>query len=226
MVTSITIGTGTGPDISRARARQLARRELARPEYKPSLLSRLGHDLEHWLSSLASHSAGGSPSWIGVVLLVIAIAAVLAIVFYLGRSARNSRRPADLAVLNDRQRTAAEHRQAADALAAGGRYGDAIVERVRAIAVELETRQILAPRPGRTAAELSAEAGRLIPAEATALRSAAQLFDDVRYGGRNGNEPGYRLVRDLDERVRTAPVPAGANPTGASQADVPAGRPR
>jgi hypothetical protein len=176
-----------------------------------------------------------------VVLLVIAIATILAVVFYLGRSARNSRRPADLAVLGERERTAAEHRQAADALAAGGRFGDAIVERVRALAVELETRQILPPRPGRTAAELSAEAGRLFPAEAISLRSAAQLFDDVRYGGRSGNEAGYRLVRELDQRVRTAPAPTGArptgasptgasppgaSPTGASRADAPAGRPR
>ncbi len=57
---------------------------------------------------------------------------------------------------------------------------------------------MIPPRPGRTADELAAEAGAVLPGETAALGAAARLFDDVRYGGRAGSADGYQRLRDLD----------------------------
>ncbi len=104
--------------------------------------------------------------------------------------------------------TARDYRRAAERLAAGGDYAGAIVETVRAIAADLDERDILPPRPGRTADELAAEAGRELPSLAADLRAVTRLFDDIRYGDRAGNLAGYQLVSQVDADVRaTRPTP-------------------
>jgi hypothetical protein len=194
-----------GPLVGRLRGNQLARRELARAIYHPSLPSRLAARFVNWLESLVLHGSAGSVDWLAVILLGIGALALLGGVGYIAWSARVDRRYR-AAVVEGKPRSAAEHRSAADGFAAAGDYRSAIIERVRAIAVDLESRQILPPRPGRTAAELGAETALAIPAEATALSHVTRLFDDVRYGGRPGNQDGYQQVRDLDTRIRTVPI--------------------
>jgi hypothetical protein len=186
----------------------VARRELARAIYHPSLLSRLAARFVTWIESLILHTPGGSVNWLAVALLGIGVLALLGAVGYIAGSARVDRRYRT-AVVEGRPMSAAEHRSAADGFAAAGDYGSAIIERVRAIAVDLESRQILPPRPGRTAAELGAETALAIPGEATALGHATRLFDDVRYGGRPGSQAGYQQVRDLDLRIRAVPIQVG-----------------
>ena len=61
---------------------------------------------------------------------------------------------------------------------------------MRAIVRSLEERALLDPRPGRTADEAAAEAGRALPAHADRLRAAARDFDDVTYGGRTATGTG------------------------------------
>jgi hypothetical protein len=195
-----------GAGISRLRGQQLARRELARPIYRPSAVARIWHDITNWLSSLVSFGPSGRPSWGGLALVAVAVAAVAAILYWLGPT-RMNKQVRDGAVQASKPRSAAEHRDDADRLAASGRYGDAIVERVRAIVVDLESRAILLPRPARTARELAAEASASFPVQAAELSDAARLFEDVRYGGRAGTEPGYRRVRALDAELQAAPAP-------------------
>lgn len=194
-----------GPLVGRLRGNQLARRELARSIYQPSLLSRLAARVMNWLESLALHGPGGSLNWPAVILLGIVVLAVLGAVGYIAGPARMDRR-FRARVVEGKQVSAAEHRAAADDFAAAGDYRSAVIERVRAIAVDMESRQILPPRPGRTASELGAETALAIPAEATALGHATRLFDDVRYGGRPGSRDGYQQVRDLDVRLRAVPI--------------------
>jgi Domain of unknown function (DUF4129) len=198
-----------GPLVGRSQGSQLARRELARAIYHPPLLSRLAARFVNWLESLALHGPPGSLNWLAVALLGIGVLALLGVAGYIAGSARVGRRYR-AAVVEGRLMSAAEHRSAADAFAAAGDYPSAIIERVRAIAVDLESRQILPPRAGRTAAELGAEAAAAIPAEATALGNATRLFDDVRYGGRPGSQAGYQQVRDLDLRIRAVPIQVSA----------------
>lgn len=82
---------------------------------------------------------------------------------------------------------------------------------MRAIVRSLEERALLDPRPGRTADEAAAEAGRALPGHATRLRSAARDFDDVTYGGRTAGQSTYLALRALDTELDEAkPVLPGA----------------
>jgi hypothetical protein len=105
--------------------------------------------------------------------------------------------------------TAQQHRDLAERFAADGDYSGAIGEYLRAIATELEERAVLAPSPGRTAGELAAEAGRLLPGQADELTAAARLFDEVCYGGRAGTLDGAERLRALDGAIRTARATMG-----------------
>jgi hypothetical protein len=101
-------------------------------------------------------------------------------------------------------RTAAEHRAAADAHSAAGRWADAVRERLRAVIRSLEERGVLDERPGRTADEAATDAGAVLPSSAAELRRAARHFDEVWYGGRTAGPESDALLRGLDERVRAA----------------------
>jgi len=202
------------------RGQELARRELARSIYRPSLVARIWHDITHWFGSLLSTSAAGAPSLWGLLLLAVAVAAVVAVVAYWLGPTRLSKRASDRAVADSAPRSAREHRDAADQLAASGNFSGAIIERIRAIVVDLEARDILVRRPARTAMELAAEGGGAFPAEAAELTRAARSFDDVRYGGRQGSDSAYRRVRDLDVRLAAA-TPATADEPQSAQAGLP-----
>jgi hypothetical protein len=201
-----------GPFIGRIPARNLARRELAQSMYRPSWLARVLSDIGHWLSSLVSPSASGRPSWWAVTLLAAVLLAAVAIALYWLGPARVGRRLRGQPVIGGHARTAAEYRDAANGHAVAGDYQGAIIERVRAIAADLETRGVLLPRPARTAAELAAEAAAYFPAEASGLAASARLFDEVRYGGRAGTQAGYDAVTAVDLRLQTATarLPSGA----------------
>jgi hypothetical protein len=166
----------------------------------------------NWLAHLprtAGHVVPGG--WFGLIALAILAVLAIMLVAYWARPARTRRSRAD-AVLDGTPMSAREHRRAAGRLAGGGDYTGAIIEAVRAIAAELDERAILPPRPGRTAGELAAEAGRELAGLAARLRAAMQLFDDVRYGGKNGTLAGYELVSGVDEAVRAARPSAAPGP--------------
>src|SRR6185437_13321019 len=164
-------GQPVPPGIHRIPAQRLAERELAR-------------DISGWLNSL--HLGPQSFGWWALVVLIVVVVLVIAgVLYWIGPMGRSRRERAD-AVLAGTYLTARDYRQAAERLAEAGDYAGAIIERTRAIAMELETRGVLQPRPGRTASELAAEAASSLPDSATALRETARLFDDVRYGDRAG----------------------------------------
>jgi hypothetical protein len=137
------------------------------------------------------------------VLGAVVVLAALAAFYWLGAPSA-SRRTGGAPVIGGRPRTAAEYRQAAEQLAASGNYQEAIAELVRAIAADLEAREILLAKPARTADELAAEAALVFPAETGELAAVARLFDDVRYGGRPGSQAGYARVQSLDGRLASA----------------------
>lgn len=202
---------GAGP-AGRDQARELARRELHKPIYhrdEPSFLERLWRKISDWLHALLNgvHAPGGTGGgWIGLIVLLVVLAIVVAAIWW--RVGRMRSAAASRGLLAETRITAADHREAAERHAAAGAWPPAIRERLRAIARDLEERAIVAPRPGRTADELAAEAGAALPDHADALAAAARLFDDVWYGGRTGDADGYRRMVELDDRLRAArPVP-------------------
>jgi hypothetical protein len=186
-------------DPGRDAARDAAARELSDPAYgsaEPSWFDRalrwVLNRLDDLFAGIASVSPGG---FLGLlILLVLVVVIVVVIRLRVGPLARN----ASVAVFTGRPRTAAEHRQAAEAAAARGELAEAVRERFRAIARGLEERGVLDERSGRTVAELAREAGSRLPEHAVALRSAALMFDDVWYGGRDATPEGYQRLADLD----------------------------
>ncbi|WP_433175935.1 DUF4129 domain-containing protein [Actinoallomurus sp. CA-150999] len=207
---------GGGPPIARDPARELARRELQKPVYHqddPSFVERIFNKISDWLNqlyhSLTGVGGGGGGGWLGFVVLFILLVVVVAAVWWrIGSVRRNAAGPKPL--LGPGTATAEDHRAAAERHAAAGEWPEAIRERLRAIARDLEERAIVPPRPGRTADELAAEAGEALPDHADALAAGVRLFDDVWYGGRQGDADGYGRLVELDTRLHDArPVPLG-----------------
>jgi len=194
---------GPGPLIGRRAAQQLARRELSRSIYGQPLSSRIMDAIYRFLARLFN-AAGNLPGgwWSTIAMLILLVLVVAAVLFWIRPA--GSHRVAGRALLSGANLSARDHRKLAGQLAAAGDYTAAVVEAMRAVAVEIEERGILPARPGRTADELAAQAGRAVPELAGDLSAAAALFDDVRYGGRDGTEAGYELVSRLDTRLQAA----------------------
>jgi hypothetical protein len=195
-------------------AREAAQRELSDPAYAaagPPWPERVVRWIIDRLADLLGSAAGIAPGgyWGLLVLGVLVLLAVIAIRLRLGRVRRlaGGARP----LFAGGPRSADDHRRAADAHADRGEWAAAVRERLRAIARELEERDLLVPRPGRTAGETAADAGRLMPALAADLRAAATAFDEVSYGGREASAATDQRLRALDDAVRRArpeaPVP-------------------
>lgn len=195
------------PLIGRRAAQRLARHELA----ETSIWQRIWH----WLARLPGTAGTVVPGgWFGLIALaILAVLAITIIIFWV-RPARTGRAAAG-SVLGGSPMTARDYRQAGERLAAAGDNAGAIVEGVRAIAAELDERGVLPPRAGRTADELAAEAGAELPGLAGDLRTVTRMFDDIRYGDRDGSQAGYQLVSRLDRDVRAAQAAADPGPAAA-----------
>ncbi|MHB1876535.1 MAG: DUF4129 domain-containing protein [Streptosporangiaceae bacterium] len=196
------VATAGGPYIGRLPAQRLARRELAEVSFWQRVLDWLARTL-----GSASHSVPGG--WFGlIVLLALAAAGSTLVVVRLRPGAGSRLRSAP--VLGGGSRTAADHRRSAEQHAAAGDYTAAIIDAVRSIAADLEERTILRPDPGRTADELAAQAGLVLPGRAGDLIGIARLFDDVRYGDQRGTAQGYARVSEVAGELRSVRAAATA----------------
>ncbi|WP_101388576.1 DUF4129 domain-containing protein [Streptomyces sp. TLI_146] len=210
MVRLLVRAAGEPPvDTPRVPAREAARRELTDPRYHendPNLLERALNRFWDWVGGLFNAASGAAPGGaLGLVAIAVFVLALVAALWWrLGTPKRAFSTVGT--VFDDRPRSAAEHRATAEGHAEAGRWTQAVQERMRAIVRSLEERALLDPRPGRTADEAAAEAGRPLPGHADRLRTAAREFDDVTYGGRTADESAYRRLRDLDTDLeRTKP---------------------
>lgn len=204
-------------DLSRDEAREAARRELADPAYSqddPGLLERLLIWVEQELRELLAQAAAATPGgWQGLLVLAILIVVIAAVVRYrLGPLARRAARSRD-DLFGTAELTADDHRRAADRAAARQDWADAVRERLRAIIRDLEERDLLDPRPGRTADEAARDAGGVLPELRQDLLRAASVFDEVWYGGRPATPAMHETLRDLDSRVARSRPAAVAEAT-------------
>lgn len=194
-------------DTPRVPAREDAKHELSKPMYHendPNLLQKGLDRLWDWIGDLLDAASGAAPGGpAGLVVLVLIVVGLLAALWWRLGTPRRTIRSAD-ALFDDSPRSAAGHRKAAEAHAAARRWNEAVQERMRAIVRSLEERALLDTRPGRTADEAAAEAGRPLPAHAARLHAAARAFDDVTYGGRTADQQAYLVVRDLDLDLEAA----------------------
>jgi hypothetical protein len=193
------------PPITRDGAQHDARRELSKAIYHRSgdpwpvrALHWFSHLLGRLLSATARHAPAGD---VGALALVVVIVALIGLVIW--RVGVPRRTPASEALFADVSRlTAADHRALADAAAARGDWHAAVVERMRAIARELEERGVVDDRPGRTATEVAAQAGVQLPDHADRLRAAASTFNDVAYGEAPAGPAQVAVLVAADEVVR------------------------
>ncbi|WP_328339425.1 DUF4129 domain-containing protein [Streptomyces violaceus] len=190
-------------------AREAARRELSKRMYHendPSLFQRTLDAFWEWLGKLFNAASSATPGGtLGLVVIILAVVAVLGALWW--RLGTPRRQPTSSAALfDDRPRSASDHRAAAEEHAAQGHWNQAVQERMRALVRALEERALLDVRPGRTADEAAAEAGRALPAHTDRLRAASRDFDDVTYGGRSATEQSYHRIAELDRDLeRTKP---------------------
>lgn len=191
--------------ITREGAQEAARRELSKGIYHRyddpwpvRAFKAVAHWISHLLDGVSANAPGGGAGAFGLVLAVTALVAVAR--WQLG-PVRRDRRVQTGPVLTDRTRTAVDHRQAAELAAAAGRWDEAVIERMRAVARHLEDRGILDVRPGRTADELAAEVIVLMPTVSTSVPEATTTFDAVAYGRRPATAASYQSVVAADEAI-------------------------
>ncbi|QFR02628.1 DUF4129 domain-containing protein [Streptomyces phaeolivaceus] len=205
-------------------AREAAERELSKGMYHendPSWYERAMDAFWEWLDKVFGAASAATPGGtLGLVVIVLAVLALLGALWW--RLGTPHRAPASSATLfDDRPRSAAEHRAAAEAQAAQGHWNQAVQERMRAVVRSLEERALLDIRPGRTADEAASEAGSVLPAHADRLRTAARDFDDVTYGGRSAAEGTYLRLAALDTDLeRTRPALASTAASTVNTADT------
>lgn len=193
--------------VNRDDARRRAQDELSKAIYHRyddpwpvRAMKWLGRELDHAFGAAAAHSPGGGVGAVGFVVLLVAIVVVAR--WRLGPMSRTAHVSVD--VLADTTATAAEHRRRAKTAADGGDWKTAVIERMRALARALEERAVLDARPGRTADELAADAGRSLPAAREVLAAAATTFDAVAYGDRPATSGDYDVVCRADDAAASA----------------------
>ncbi|MER7584267.1 DUF4129 domain-containing protein [Kitasatospora sp. NPDC097691] len=221
---------GAPVTVPRDPARDAARDELLDAEYHkhdPSILQRVTDWFwDHISGALGSISGDGTDGTTGLVLfLIVAVLIGAALWWRLGAPRRAARTIGDVYGVEG-PRSAAQYRADAAEHAAAGRWVEAVREQMRALVRSLEERTLLDTRPGRTADEAAAEAGRALPEHAAALAAAARTFDDIAYGERTADQAAYRLLHELDrtlERSRPVLVPGSAAVPAPAPARAPGG---
>jgi hypothetical protein len=123
-----------------------------------------------------------------------------------GRSAGRARSGQDSGLDIEPGRTADQFRREAVAFAAAGEWAQAVRARLRAVVVTLEARGDIDPRPGRTAAEVAAEAGSVRPELREKLWHGALNFGEIWYGRRTATAADDQVLRELDDAVRKRPA--------------------
>ena len=183
-----------------AEARRWAAEELAKPEYReaaPSWLDTLWRNFLDWLRSL--DGSGGDAATVPSTVIALVIAVIIAAAVLLARPRLNARaRKVQDVFARETALTAVDYRNRAEAAAAAGRWGDAVVDRFRAVVRSAEDRAILDPQAGRTADEAARALSVPFGAEALRLARAAATFDGIRYGNRAAEIPDYQEMVALD----------------------------
>ncbi|MEO6529752.1 MAG: DUF4129 domain-containing protein [Specibacter sp.] len=206
-----TLRPGSVPVVPDAdEARRWAQEELAHKAYqdaKPGLADRvvefLRQALDDFLNGLKT--VDGS---LGLGIVVgVAVIAILVIVFII-RPRLNRKKAVPAAVFEGEQvLTSQQHGKLAWAGAQAGDFGTAVSEQFRALVRSGEERDISAMAPGRTAVEVAAELALAFPANVSALRRAADLFNAVRYGNVPPTQDMYEeLVATCQTLAATKPV--------------------
>lgn len=204
------------PDPDRARA--WLESELSRPEYhQQSLLERVLGWLDDRWDRLTAMAAGADElsTTVALALALGALALALVVVPRVRRTPKAA--TAERGVLRPGRVTADEHRAQAEAALGEGRFSDAVVEAMRALARRMVDRGVLDETPGSTAHEIAFALAEVFPDQQERLNDAAVVFDAVQYGDvAASREQASGLLRLHDElRVARADARGRAGATAA-----------
>jgi hypothetical protein len=195
-------------DIGRDQAAAEAAKELSKSAYAQSgdsLIEKAISKVLEWIADLLDSLNGTSPNGhAGLAMLIGLILLIVVVVLWRAGGLRTSHRERQAVFDTAKPRTASEYRAQAEREAASGHYAEAVRSRFRACVAELTERTILDERPGRTAYEVVADAGRAVPTLRDVLQPAAVVFTEVVYGSRPGTPERYAVVAAADEAARTA----------------------
>ena len=186
--------------------RRLLRDELTHGEYHRHLLRRiLG-----WLWRRLGDGVGAASGTNGVtvfVTMLIGAALVVGLALLLSRVRRDRRQRARAeALLPDDRPSASELRRRAEVALTQGRYGDAVTDAFRALAMRQVERHALADQPGATVHEVAASLAASYPDQAGPVARTADLFDATLYGGRPATHDDATGVLALDDALAHAPA--------------------
>ena len=185
-------------------ARQWAEQELSQQVYRNARPG-LGEVVGQWIIGVFTdllNGLTGLNASLGLVLLLVLLAALVVVAVWLARPRLNPRRSDAPAVFDGMAvLTSAEHRALATTAAGNGDFSGAVTEQFRAIVRAAEERAVLDPRPGRTADEVTAALDMAFPALGEPLVRAAQTFNSVRYGHAVPTGSDYRELVLLDRAL-------------------------
>lgn len=191
-------------------AREWAERELSDPAYaeaQPTAFDRIARAILEFLGSLFSTDVSGGWGSTFALIAAITVAALIIVallVWGLPRARRRAAAPVATLFGESDERGADDLRRAAASAADAGRWDEALILRFRALARGLAERGAVSTPPGATVHAFARSAGRVFPAAADELESAASAFDDVRYLRRPGSRDDYEQLRRLDEQLMAA----------------------
>lgn len=194
-------------------ARDLLARELSKPEYQPDLVERI----QEWINELLSRLFNSAPSGSGVMQVLLALMAVVAlavIAWALSRVRRDQASPVDPDVFDGVRRSSIDHRALAGSAYSDGDYDTALIESVRALTAGLIERGLLSEVPGLTSHETKAAADAHFAEHRAALHNTVTAFDEVRYGGIEATKSRARAAIDLEVQI------SGATPASSGDAPV------
>ena len=182
-------------------AREWLQDELARPEYQEPLLERLARWFNELVDSArdATDTSGGLSRLVALLLLVLL---VVGVAVALSRLRANTTPPSTgTAVFSEAPDTAQEHRRRANDALRQERWGEAVIEAVRALASGLVERNLMTEQSDVTAHEISWRAAELFPSHRRRLETMSAVFDETRYGDRAADEARARDVVGLEAEL-------------------------
>ncbi|MCU1437181.1 MAG: hypothetical protein JWP66_268 [Naasia sp.] len=175
-------------------------------EARPTWFDLLAQAIGEWIDDILSRLGDGSgPTFLIVVVLILAAILVIAFLLF-GRPRLNRRRraAADALFGHDDGRSAEQLRGSAERAAAAGDWTTAIVELFRVLARGLADRTLVDFYPGMTARGFARAAAVAFPGSRAELTASAETFDDVRYLGRPGTAEQYERLAALERSLRAA----------------------
>lgn len=200
------------PDADEARA--LAEAELAKATYDNS--PTLWDAIVGWFRDVLdlifrSIGDGGTSTILAITLGVVAVIVIVLLLRIRNTRSVRQRFGASPIFSHDDARSPERIRADAKVAADRGEWGAATIERFRAMIRAMVQRTIILEDQGLTAQEAVRIMQQAFPESASELTMASQIFDDLFYGHRPGDQDTYVAMVELDATIeRTTPQFAGS----------------